>query len=79
MPDAYPGCMTLAFRVLGPLEVERDGRRVEPGSPKQRALLLDLLVHQGETVSSDRLVDDLWAGNPPATAPGVLQNYISSL
>ena len=71
--------MSLAFRILGPIEVERDGRRVEPGSPKLRVLLIDLLVHRGETLSRDRLIDDLWAGQPPATAPGVLQNYISQL
>src|SRR5262249_18889352 len=65
--------------VLGPLEVTRDGRRVEPTSPKQRALLIDLLIHRGETVSRDRLTDDLWSDDPPATAGGVLQNYVSQL
>ena len=67
------------FRILGPLEVLRDGRAVEPGSPKQRALLLNLLVHHGQVVSRDRLIDDLWAGSPPATGLGVLQNYVSQL
>ncbi|HZQ77740.1 MAG TPA: BTAD domain-containing putative transcriptional regulator [Acidimicrobiia bacterium] len=67
------------FRILGPLEVVRDGRAVEPGSPKQRALLLNLLVHHGQVVSRDRLIDDLWAGSPPATGLGVLQNYVSQL
>jgi DNA-binding SARP family transcriptional activator len=65
--------------VLGPLEVRREGRRVEPTSPKQRALLIDLLIHRGETVSRDRLIDDLWGDDPPATAAGVLQNYVSQL
>src|SRR5438067_742292 len=65
--------------VLGPLEVTRGGRRVEPTSPKQRALLIDLLIHRGETLSRDRLVDDLWGDSPPTTAAGVLQNYVSQL
>jgi DNA-binding SARP family transcriptional activator len=65
--------------VLGPLEVTRDGDRVEPTSPKQRALLIDLLIHRGETVGRDRLIDDLWGDDPPSTAPGVLQNYVSQL
>ena len=43
--------------VLGPLEVTRDGRRVEPTSPKQRALLIDLLIHRGETLGRDRLIE----------------------
>ena len=67
------------YRVLGPLEVHRAGARVEPTSPKQRALLLDLLVDRGRSVSRDRLIDDLWGEDPPATAPGVLQNYVSAL
>jgi DNA-binding SARP family transcriptional activator len=50
-----------------------------PGSPKQRALLIDLLVHHGEVVSRDQLIEDLWAGSPPATGLGVLQNYVSQL
>lgn len=67
------------FRVLGPLEVMRDGVRVEPGSPKQRALLIDLLVRHGEVVSRDQLIEDLWAGSPPSTGLGVLQNYVSQV
>ena len=65
--------------VLGPLEVTRGDRRVEPTSPKQRALLIDLLIHRGETLGRDRLIDDLWGDDPPATAAGVLQNYVSQL
>jgi DNA-binding SARP family transcriptional activator/tetratricopeptide (TPR) repeat protein len=67
------------YRILGPLEVYRDGARVQPTSPKQKALLVDLLINRGRAMSRDRLVDDLWADNPPATAHGVLQNYVSAL
>jgi DNA-binding SARP family transcriptional activator len=67
------------FRILGPLQVLRDGQAVEPGSPKQRALLVNLLVHHGQVVSRGRLIEDLWAGSPPSTGLGVLQNYISQL
>ncbi|HZI37149.1 MAG TPA: BTAD domain-containing putative transcriptional regulator [Acidimicrobiia bacterium] len=69
----------MEFRILGPLQVLRDGQAVEPGSPKQRALLVNLLVHQGQVVSRDRLIEDLWAGSPPSTGLGVLQNYVSQL
>ena len=71
--------MPVRAAVLGPLEVTRDGQRVEPTSPKQRALLIDLLIHRGETIGRDRLVDDLWGDGPPTTAAGVLQNYVSQL
>ena len=69
----------MEFRILGPVEVLRDGRMVVPGSPKQRALLVNLIVHHGQVVSRDRLIEDLWAGSPPSTGLGVLQNYVSQL
>lgn len=69
----------MEFRILGPLEVLRDGVPVEPLSPKQRALLINLLVHHDQVVSRERLLDDLWADSPPATGLGVLQNYVSQL
>ena len=65
--------------MLGPLQVMQDVDALEPGSPKQRALLIDLLVHHGEVVSRDQLIEDLWAGSPPTTGLGVLQNYVSQL
>lgn len=69
----------MRFKVLGPLQVVRDGEALEPGSPKQRALLIDLLVHHGQVVSRAQLIEDLWAGSPPSTGLGVLQNYVSQL
>jgi DNA-binding SARP family transcriptional activator len=45
------------FGILGPLEVEVDGRPVDAGTPKQRALLAMLLVARGQVVSLDRLID----------------------
>ena len=49
------------------------------GGPKQRALLAILLLCRGETVSSDRLIDQLWGERPPATAAKTLQGYVSHL
>ncbi len=65
--------------MLGPLEVVDQGRRVVLGGPKQRALLAILLLHRGEVVSSDRLIDQLWGERPPATAAKTLQGYVSHL
>ncbi len=69
----------LQFRILGPLEIERDGKLVRLGGRKQRALLAVLLVHAGELMSADRLVDELWGEQPPRTALTSLQNNISQL
>ena len=49
----------MEFHVLGPLEIVRQGRTLEPGTGKQRALLAVLLLHRNEVVSSDRLIDAL--------------------
>jgi predicted ATPase/DNA-binding SARP family transcriptional activator len=69
----------LSFGILGSLEVSRGGERVEPRGAKLRALLLDLVVHRGRPRTSDQLIDALWGGAAPKTAPGVLHNYLSQL
>jgi predicted ATPase/DNA-binding SARP family transcriptional activator len=67
------------FRVLGPLEVVAAGQPLDLGTPRQRTLLGLLLVHPGEVVSYDRLLEDLWDGDPPATARHTLQGYVHRL
>jgi DNA-binding SARP family transcriptional activator/ABC-type branched-subunit amino acid transport system substrate-binding protein len=69
----------MEFRILGPLDVVEDGRSLDLGGPKQRALLAALLLRAGEVVSQDRLIDDLWGDAPPATAAKTLQAYVSRL
>ena len=67
------------FRILGPLEVVEHDRPVVLGGPKQRALLAVLLLHRGEVLSTDRLIDELWGEHPPTTAVKTLQGYVSRL
>lgn len=67
------------FRILGPLEVTVDGRAVQLGGQRQRALLAALLVHHGQVVATGRLVDLLWGENAPKTATTSLQNAVSQL
>jgi DNA-binding SARP family transcriptional activator len=69
----------LEFRILGPLEVAERDRLVVLGGPKQRALLVILLLHRGEVVSTDRLSDELWGERPPASAAKTVQAYVSNL
>ncbi|MBT2230265.1 BTAD domain-containing putative transcriptional regulator [Nonomuraea sp. NEAU-A123] len=70
----------MRFGVLGPLAVWTDqGEPVTIPGLKVRALLADLLVDEGRPVSSDRLVDDLWAGEPPGNSVGALQVRVSQL
>jgi WD40 repeat protein/DNA-binding SARP family transcriptional activator len=67
------------FRILGPLEVWSGERRASLGGSKQRMLLALLLLHRNEVVSVDLLVEELWAGRPPATAVKIVQVYVSQL
>ena len=64
---------------MGSLEVVEHDRPLQLGSPRQQALLAVLLVHRGEPVSSDRLIDALWGEEAPASAIKIVQGYVSNL
>jgi DNA-binding SARP family transcriptional activator/ABC-type transport system substrate-binding protein len=53
------------FRLLGPLEVRRDGEQLALGGPKQRALLSILLLHANEVVPRGRLLAEVWGERAP--------------
>ena len=69
----------MRYLILGPLEVRDGDTEVELRGGQQRKLLAILLLHSGEAVSSDLLVEELWDGKPPGTAAKALQGYVSSL
>jgi predicted ATPase/DNA-binding SARP family transcriptional activator len=69
----------LEVRILGPLEVLRDGVALEVGPRRHRALFALLLLSANRVVSADRLIEELWAGRPPEGAPKTLRSYVSRL
>jgi DNA-binding SARP family transcriptional activator len=69
----------MEFRILGPLEVDGDDGSVRLGGTQQRALLAILLLHANAPVSIDRLMDDLWGDERPATAAHTIRVYVSNL
>ncbi|MEU1150792.1 BTAD domain-containing putative transcriptional regulator [Streptomyces sp. NPDC005863] len=70
----------MRFGVLGPLAVwDGEGEPVRVPETKVRALLADLLVHEGRPVSADRLIDDLWGDAPPGNPANALQAKVSQL
>jgi predicted ATPase/DNA-binding SARP family transcriptional activator len=69
----------LEVRILGPLEVLRDGVALDVGPRRHRALLALLLLSANRVVSADRLIEELWAGRPPEGAPKTLRSYVSRL
>ncbi len=73
------GAADLSFEALGPLRVRRQGTFVDLGSPKQRAVLALLLVNANQALSVERMIDELWPGEAPASAVATLQAYVSNL
>jgi predicted ATPase/DNA-binding SARP family transcriptional activator len=71
--------MAVEFRVLGEVEVLVDGRAVDVGHARQRCVLVSLLVDVNRPVSTDQLIDRVWADEPPNKARNALAAYISRL
>ncbi|WP_458114477.1 AAA family ATPase [Arthrobacter sp. R1-13] len=69
----------MEFRILGPMEVREGDRRLEVPAGRARALLAMLVLHAGDAVPSERLVDELWGEQPPATASTVVQLHVLKL
>ena len=69
----------MEFKILGPLEVVEDDRPIRLGRGREGALLALLLLRANEVVSTDVLIEELWRGEPPATAAKSLQVYVSRL
>jgi DNA-binding SARP family transcriptional activator len=68
----------MEFLILGPFEVRDGDRIVTVRRKKSRALLALLLLRPGEVVSTDVLIEELWA-TPPKTARDALHNCVSQL
>jgi DNA-binding SARP family transcriptional activator len=71
--------MPADYGILGPLEARLDGRPVALGPPRHRALLVLLLIRANTFVAAERLVDELWGEDAPATAHNLVQGGVSSL
>jgi DNA-binding SARP family transcriptional activator len=67
------------FRILGPLEVWHEGKPLAVTGARQRELLVILLLHAGQVVSTDRLMDALWGDDQPAAGATALRVRVSQL
>lgn len=67
------------YRLFGSIEVVRDGRPVQLGGPKQRAVLAALLLDAGRVVSVDRLASAVWGDEHPPSMLSSLHAHISNL
>ena len=70
----------MGFGVLGEVRAVVDGQDVhELGGPQPRLVLAVLIAAGGRVVAAEALVDALWDDEPPASASGTLQSYVSRL
>ncbi|WP_405967091.1 AfsR family transcriptional regulator [Streptomyces sp. NBC_00015] len=68
------------YRILGTTQALRpDGVPVAVGGARLRALLAVLALRAGRSVPAGLLVEEVWAGDPPADAPGALQALVGRL
>ena len=67
------------FRLLGHLEVGNGDGTPSFGGPKQRAMLAFLLLHSGEVVTTEGLVDAIWGDEPPPTVTAIVYGYVRRL
>ncbi|HWJ60869.1 MAG TPA: BTAD domain-containing putative transcriptional regulator [Acidimicrobiales bacterium] len=69
----------LHLSILGPVRARRAGADVALGGRRQKSVLVRLAIVAGDVVPVDRLIGDLWGGEPPASAANTLQSYVSNL
>jgi predicted ATPase/DNA-binding SARP family transcriptional activator len=65
--------------VLGPVRVRLDGVDTVPGGGRERGVLAALALAGPGGLDHDRLVDQMWGPNAPATAHRTAQAYLSRL
>jgi predicted ATPase/DNA-binding SARP family transcriptional activator len=69
----------IEFRILRPVELRINGKSVDLGPAKQRALLAVMLVSVGQPVTIDALVNRVWDNEPPDHVRNTIYTYISRL
>ena len=70
----------MEIRLLGPLEVERQGRVVEVAGRRLRLLVAVLALQAGRVVTAERLIDLLWEeASLPVDPANALQALVSRL
>jgi len=69
----------MELRVLGALSAHENGRPLDLGGRQQRLVLALLIIRVNDVVSLDRLLDEMWGENVPASARKAVQGYVSNL
>ena len=73
------GTGQLRISLLGPCAAAIGGAPLDLGGPRQRAVLVVLVLARGEVVPVERLTGSVWGDRAPADPAGALQAYVSHL
>lgn len=73
------GTGQLRISLLGPCAASAGGAPLDLGGPRQRAVLIALVLARGEVVPVERLTESVWGERAPADPAGALQAYVSHL
>ena len=73
------GAGGVRVRVLGPIELLRDDGIVRLTGLKEQMLLAALAERANQVLSTSAAIDALWGERPPASARGLVHNYVSRL
>ncbi|MFE9652285.1 BTAD domain-containing putative transcriptional regulator [Micromonospora sp. NPDC006431] len=69
----------LELRILGPLELLRDGVPIPLAGVKPRQLLATLALRHRRTVAVEHLIEVLWPQDPPRSAVANVHTYVHAL
>src|SRR6202035_3066045 len=69
----------MEFRILGPLDVLKNGASLQVSAPRELTLLAVLILEANRVVPVSRLIDASWDGSPPQTARRQVQICVSTL
>ncbi|MGY1985070.1 BTAD domain-containing putative transcriptional regulator [Blastococcus sp. SYSU DS0669] len=73
------GTGQLRIHLLGSCAASAGGAPLDLGGPRQRAVLVLLVLARGEVVPVERLTESVWGDRAPADPAGALQAYVSHL
>lgn len=69
----------MELRILGPVELWKNGSQIHLGRAKERSALGVLLLNHGRPMSAETIMDALWDDDRPHHVHKDLQTYISRL
>ena len=69
----------MRIRLLGTLDVSDNGLPVGLGGPRQKRVAACLIAAAPDSLTVDRLIDEVWGDRAPTTAAHVISTYVSNL